>query len=104
MPITTDKNSEVKLFCSNCYGDGENNSVPCETCKGTGKILMPIQDWIKKNFKQEDTNNPGLYTFDDMMKAFQLGIIAECGDLPHEDYVGSVKLIQRYFTQIDNEK
>lgn len=118
MSITTDKNSQVKFFCSECSGDGEvyedsdygpESSMgvspqKCKKCDGTGKVVLSTIEWMKKNLGTEVSTISGLYTFDDMMKAFELGVRAESGDFPHEDYMGAEKVIKKYFIEQSENK
>lgn len=91
MPITNDTESKVSFYCSDCCGDGEgeNEGDDCKRCGGSGKLIKSTVEWLTINLKKETYDTPGLYTFDDMMKAFELGTLAEAGCFPSNGYTGA---------------
>lgn len=113
MPINDDKDLKSSFVCDNCHGDGEfdmpSYSHPplitddiCKKCKGEGFIEKSSYEWFSEKVKKIKSDNPGLYTFEDMMRAFQLGVLAESGGLSHRDYIGAEALIEKYFKPTKN--
>lgn len=96
MPINNNPNTKVNLYCPECDGEAEN----CSHCNEIGLIQMTVEEWMNKNIKSNCTDE-GIYSFNDMVKAFELGVLAESGDFPSQDYIGGEKVIQKYFKSIE---
>lgn len=110
MPITEDKNSKVIIYCTKCFGEGSYEpddsciEMVCPDCKGEGKKEIPTREWVEQATLNVKSDELGFYTFEDMMKAFRLGVLAECGDFPIYDYIGPEGVIKKYFRPSTKEE
>jgi hypothetical protein len=106
MPINDNKELISSFICAYCDGDGRieqpscDIDEECENCKGTGFVELSSVEWFKESMRDITSNKSGLYTFEDMMRAFKLGVMAESGQLSPKDYIPTELLIEKFFKHL----